>query len=347
MWMPNQMNKRRGFSNIAQAIFSETMPEFRQFQINEISGEFANTVFAISLNGENKFFLKIYDQEIRRAVAGKEDVVYRILNGKSDHVLNIINHGVYDNHEFIIVPFLKGTELLKVLKDQDVPSTVLESLSRQIVTFIKDCTQNVIDGYGFLNDAGFGLSGKWKDFLEKNIIEISESMGVVNNFCGENCQKFLFSVLESLKQFINDYESYFDSVQSRLTPVDLNLCNFLVTDENKLFAIDLESFVAGDPLIAYGELMGHIYGLPFEKHFSFLWHEWSGFQKNIVHFYSLMCNLNVFVFCVLQEHKAPKGLDLETICPWGNPNSFISLMSSHQKVILKSLKGNNKNRLRS
>ena len=331
------MDNRKIFSKLAQIIFSKKMPEFSEFQVNEISGDSANAVFSISIDGENKFFLKIYDKEVRRAVAGKEKVIYHILDGKSDHVVSIVSHGVYENNEFIIVPFLKGIELLKVIEDKDTSSERLKSLSKQVFTFIEDCTQNTTEGYGSLNDDGVGSFIKWKEFIEKNINSMNESIDILIRSCGESHREFLLSVIESLKRFANVYEWYFDSVQSRLTPVDLNLCNFLVTGEGKLFAVDLESFVAGDPLIAYGELMGHIYNSPFEKYFSFLWDRWSDPQKNIVHFYALMCNLNVFVFCALQENRAPKGINLESICPWGNPNTFIELMSMHQKVIQKSL----------
>jgi hypothetical protein len=41
-----------------------------------------------------------------------------------------------------------------------------------------------------------------------------------------------------------------------IVPIDLNLSNFLLADDGRLVALDLEACWSGDPLLAYGEWRG-------------------------------------------------------------------------------------------
>jgi hypothetical protein len=63
-----------------------------------------------------------------------------------------------------------------------------------------------------------------------------------------------------------------------------------------------------------------------------LWTKWTESQNQIVHFYALLSNINVFSYQLIHSNGL---IALNKSYVWGNPNNFFDLMADHYQAITK------------
>lgn len=326
---------------IISKIFTTSLTEWSVNKIENISDVSANSNYIIDAdNGQEKknFFLKIYNNSTR-AAKSCEPLVYNLLTYKSNHTVKKFADGAYENDNFLIVEYIPGQELLKIVENQSTTNEQLATLARQLLSFLDECLSIKATGYGFLNienpqpaSMPQGILPKWVDFFSINISGIKKTITENGSKLDENDTKALRLIIEALEKFIKKNENYFSLTNQKLIPIDLNLKNFIVDDNQKLHAVDLESFLIGDSLLPYGELFGHVYKSPFGTQFDKLWAKWTEPQREIVHFYALLSNINVFAYQLIHA-KEPIALSKSHV--WGNPNNFFDLMADHYQEITK------------
>lgn len=316
--------------NEVHRLFSETTlsEKFTLIDIKTLEQASANITFILIIEDKIKktaeqFFLKIYKNLSDRAVANCEPWIRDILP-PAVPVPKVLAKGEYNGHNYLITEFIKGETLLSTVQTKSMDNALLASLAQQVITFVNHCAYRNTDGFGsFDSIRKKGLHNNCNHFLQSNINNAKRMYQsiIIENDLIKNKMNVYF---QALNDFLSDNSYYFNHIESKLVPLDLNLNNFMVTSENKIMATDLESFAGGDPLLAWGELYGHIYHSFFGEFFQSKYEQFNENEQKMIHFYALLSNLNVFCFCLFHSDPNP-----EALTPWGNPNTFVHLMDIH------------------
>lgn len=318
----------------AKRIFESTMGGV----VNEIESitSSRNFIFIIQSN-DQKYILKIYNTS-SRGFYELEDWAYTILenfNGLKKKFFS--GKDEQTQLSFIITEYIEGKSLNNILNEKKLNNTETHYIGLQIVTFVK-CILNIkMNKFGRLINPSEGIQGTHKTWslslfdylanLEQRISNLSDSH-----------QVFLNSILNELMDFFKQNKSYLNQINSTLIPVDLNLSNFLIDDEKlKVFALDLESLWAGDPLLAFGDWMGNTYNTPLYSAFSEHWGKLTEIETNMIRAYAILSNLSALVYI------AEKNTDnLNTATPWGSPHKYIDLINEHRNFLKSKKKISNK-----
>ncbi|KDM89996.1 phosphotransferase family protein [Photobacterium galatheae] len=317
---------------LTSAIFKQAMPDWQIKEMIRLDIESVNDnyrVLAKSKTSEQQFFMKLI-ADTERATPSFEPFMHELLDGKVRHIIPMTCAGEASGQHYFITEYIPDTtELLHALEPND-HAAHWTNWSEKIVTFIEDCaTLTLPSGYGFIaQEARVGALANWQTFLNKNLEGVGAKISEIITKHGDRIAPYLRTLHAQMTHAVAENSDHWLSVKRCFVPIDLNLKNFLVRGE-QLYAIDLESFVIGDPLLAYGEFMGHTHKTPFAEAFAAAQPPWTPEQEKQIHFYALLANLNVFCFVA---SSLDKGADLNNIKPWGNPNSFITLMQEHYQT---------------
>jgi hypothetical protein len=290
----------------------------------------ANETFIVTITNENsanKIFLKVYAPSEGRAVKSCELWIRDILP-LSVPAPQILALGCDGEKNYLVSTFIDGITLLEKVGQSSIMPPDLILLSRQLISFIRDCAAIHMEGFGSIDkESRKGQYSTLTKFIQNNIKNASELFDRAD-MEDKEIRGYVEHYLRILNQYVEDNSDYLEASSSRLIPLDLNLNNFIVTIENQVFMTDLESFAAADPLLAFGELYGHVYHSSFGEFFVEEYEKFNEEEQSRIHFYALLSNFNVFCFCA-----AYKVSNLKELTPWGNPHSFLSLMAAHEEKI--------------
>ena len=299
------------------------------FSIKKMDVESANELFLIEnpLNDE-KFCLKIYNSTQQRAAVTKENVVYNTVKPIYPSITTILHFGISHQNEYCISKHIDGVNLLEAYLSNISNEVFLQSVSNQLIEYIDSCNSISTEKYGFISELLIGPLSCWTEFLYKNLQSVQQTIDNIPEL-NHSLQSELLPFIETAQRFISRNHKYFTEVIPKLTPIDLNLTNFIIeAPSNKVIAIDLEAFISGDPLLSFGELFGHVYLTSLGDFLSSIWDRWTTQEKKVVHFYAFLSNLNVLSFIIANSKES---IPLNNLKPWGNSNSFISLLHLHQQ----------------
>lgn len=299
------------------------------FSIKKMDVESANDLFLIEEpSNDNKFCLKIYNNTQQRAAMAKESVIYETIKPIYSSITTILHFGALHQKEYSISKHIDGVSLLDAYLDNLSNEAFLQSVSKHLVKYIDSCGSISTKKYGLLSDELTGTLNCWTDFLYKNLQSIQKSIDNISAF-NHPVRHELLPFVENAQQFISKNHEHFAQIIPKLTPVDLNLTNFMIeTHSNKVIAIDLEAFVSGDPLLAFGELFGHVHLTSLGDSLKSIWSRWTTEEKKRIHFYAFLSNLNVLSFIIANSKES---IIVDSLKPWGNNNSFIKLLHLHQQ----------------
>ena len=289
----------------------------------------ANELYLVEKNENNeKFCLKIYNSTQQRAAKAKENIIHDVIKPIYAAISSIVYHGELDANAYCISKHINGLSLLDVYLANSSNQHFLNAISTQLTQYIDACSSISSTKFGLISDLLIGELDCWLTFLEKNLLSVKQ---VINDIpeLNHELHNELRPLLEVAERFLIQHHVYFANIQPKLTPVDLNLSNFIVEEgTNNVIAIDLEAFVSGDPLLAFGELFGHVYDTSLGHQLDHLWQRWDNQEKMVVHFYAFLSNLNVLSFIIANSDH---DLDINSLKPWGNHHSFIHLLQMHQQ----------------
>jgi hypothetical protein len=273
---------------------------------------------------QGDYTLKIYNENNHRLM--EEEILSYQLFSKNPMIKSLFAKGRCElsGYKFVITEHLQGQNLKTLLENQQLSLENIDAINLQMCNFINSFPQEEknIFGRGIQIQELYGDNWKdWMDyFLKKQELKL-ESVDIER-------RNIISHYLRALKSLLREHESYLIAVKPHLIFTDLNLSNFILSD-NKLTFIDLELMWSGDLLLAYGEWASQIYGtdlwINFEdKYLSSFPRE----QNDMIRIYALFANLISLIDAVT------KGHDINTTHPWGNlNNSYIKMMDSHIQTI--------------
>ena len=291
-------------------------------EIEKLGTETKNEVYKIITNDKRVFILKLLNDD-DSSIRNNEVLMYDKLKN-SGFIRDSIKGSYYfdgKTNNLLIIEYIKGSTLLELVQsDNQQAFKAVEN----VADYIRFCSDMSVSGYGNLKKNFVGEHSSWLEVLNEYTDKIKIKINNLNMSCSK---KYMLRIVSDIEKFLSENKSYFINVKAALIPIDLNLTNFLVSARDDFFVLDIDAFWAGDFLLAIGEFIGHIYGSKyyrgFIEKFSF-----TAYEQKIVHFYALMCNLDVLLYIADIDET-----NLKRQKPYGNDITFFDLYLSHRNVI--------------
>ncbi|MCW5323197.1 hypothetical protein D8B23_18495 [Verminephrobacter aporrectodeae subsp. tuberculatae] len=267
------------------------------------------------------YVVKVYAQT-SEFIGNCEQVAYMRLKGNR-FVRNClgIDRGQVDAPAWAIMEYIPGVTLLDAIDRLHANCELERRIVAEIVRFIRDCVAINVQGYGNINAQLRGQHATWPDFLDHHLDHLDQSVRKIESaaVCAKMQRGF-----ECLQRFRLGAADFLHARLPAFVPVDLNMSNFLIDADERLIALDLENFLAADPLLALGEWAGHTFGTSRYGAFLHAWGMLENLEQACVRFYALLCNMDVLTY-IANNHVA----SVDHACPWGNPHRFFDLIEQH------------------
>jgi YcaO-like protein with predicted kinase domain len=304
--------------DLAVEIFRREVGEPRTVEV--LSGT-KNCLFKVVSAEADTYVVKLYTRHAD-LIGGCELAVYRHLTG-SRFVRRLVA-GSPENGStpgYLITEYRAGTTFLELVNDPQFDPAKLAQLGVEVARFVAECRAVTIAGFGSLDLDLRGAHPEWDawlaDYLDRAAVGLS-SLG------DSDAARLLGRAHDALRRFLDEEWAAFRSVTSALVPIDLNLSNFLITEEGRLLVLDLETFWGADPLLAFGEWAGHTYGTPWYESFARAWGHLPQRLRRLVRFYALLSNFDTFYYITSNALGT-----VESARPWGNRLRFSELIQIH------------------
>lgn len=280
-----------------------------------------NFLFCMEDAGGRKYVVKVY-ASTSELIGNCEAVAYDRLKGNT-FIRNClgIHRGQAGVPAWAIFEYIPGSTVLESIDRLQSDPALEQRVVREIVRFVRDCTVIGVGGYGDIDAFFRGEYAAWPDFLKNYLDNLGQSIRKVQDVA---VRAQMERGMACLQRFIAGTAEFLQTRPSAFVPVDLNMANFLIGTDERLVALDLENFLAADPLLAVGEWTGHTFGTPRYQAFMVAWGDMSGPESACVRAYALLCNMDVLIY-IVNNHVLPAS----DARPWGNPNRFLDLIDSH------------------
>lgn len=280
-----------------------------------------NYLFRVHADNGREYVVKVY-ASTSELIGRCEAVAYDRLKG-SRFVRECIgiDHGRAGAPAWAIFEYVRGETLLDSIDRLQADPQAERSVMREVVRFVRDCTALGVQGYGDIDARFRGERATWLDFLEHYLEHLGQSIRKVEDGA---VREQMERGMRCLQHFVVHAADFMRARPSTFVPVDLNMANFLIGRDDRLVALDLENFLAGDPLLALGEWAGHTFGTSRYDAFMKAWGDLSDIEMASVRFYALLCNMDVLMYIVNNRIAA-----VGEARPWGNPNRFVHLVGCH------------------
>ncbi len=273
--------------------------------ISRIS-EATNIVYKITMNDNSILYAKFYlditshiDHEIE---------LYKIVDNK------YLKELVYssDNPRMAIYKELKGTTLdeLTNIEKEKYGDKIIDSL----YNFFTDISSIHVDGYGILDS---NMNGKYDSF---NDFIIDRQTTTAHNLKDYPRLSKLFDLI---------YSKYKDIIigDNCLTPIDTNMKNIMVCEDDEVKFIDPGQLISAPILMGYGDFVAHNYKtVLYDKLINKL--NLNEDEEKLLRIYAIFSSLNTLSFL----HSVGVS-NLEEITSFGNPYTFCELIDEHVKKL--------------
>lgn len=282
-----------------------------------------NYVFSAKTNQQGTVVLKAYNLFARSSSSVEQWIYTQLISCNFVKPLIYSEAALDDKPAYIITKYIDGSSLRELAEDNILTETEINYITLQLVSFINnDCKKIQVQKFGRLDSNGVGQYNSWASALFKYLSSLKDRLEKAQNNITNN---YLYEKLEKLINFFNAYEDVLNDTHPTLTPVDLNLSNFIVQQDKQVMYVDLESFWSADPLLAYGDFLGNTYNTSLADSFVYHWGKLPSKKQKLVHAYALLSNISALMF--IHENTTQ---DPMIATPWGNPNSYCSLIEAHE-----------------
>lgn len=272
----------------------------------ELISQSNNIVFKVTLNDETYEYVKIY------------------LNNSShiDHELSLydkvdnkyLKEKIYsqDNPKMAIYKELIGKTIdeLNYTELEQYNELIIDSL----IDFFESISNYKSNGYGILDKNMQGKYNTFIDFLKAR--QQSTSLELKD-----------YPFLECIfGEIFNKYSNLFIADNS-LVPIDTNLKNIILLEDGSIKFSDPGELISGPILMGYGDFVAHTYKtILYDNLIKKL--NLNEEESKLIHIYAIFSSLNILAFL----HKLGVS-ELESVIPYGNNQTFFTLISEHLKEI--------------
>lgn len=212
-----------------------------------------------------------------------------------------------DKHNYALFETVRGKTIDEINYTKENATKIVKT----IFDYIQDTTQIKCKGFGDINQNFEGLYDNFPEFIFDLLHKTSTTL-----FMEPSTRKYSklgYELLVENTDLVNIDKSL-------IIPVDLNFKNIMVTDNDKIIIVDPGALIAAPVEMAYGEIMAHGYGTNIYEEFK----KYIGsVNENTIRLFAVISLLNILAFVI------KLGLNPVQAKPFGNPNSFFTLIDEH------------------
>ncbi|MBQ3416129.1 MAG: hypothetical protein IJH39_12510 [Clostridia bacterium] len=247
-------------------------------------------------------------------------VVYaKFYLNKSSHIDNEIKLYDFVNNKYLkeIITKSYSFAIFKELKGKTVDELSESELSNNkeyivesLIDFFETISKKKIQGFGLLDSNLNGTSKDFKEFIVKRQLSTQNEL---------KDYPFLNNIFSKI------YEKYSDLIveDNCLVPIDTNMKNIMLTEQNEIKFIDPGELISAPILMGYGDFVAHtykteLYNCLMEKL------KLNGKDEKRLRIYAIFSSLNVLAFI-----KRAGGNELDKVIPYGNKYTFYDLIKEH------------------
>lgn len=268
----------------------------------ELISNTSNEVYKVKLTTGQNLYLKIYKNNSSHI--DNEIKLYDLIDNK---YLKELYYKSQDG-SFAIFKELEGDTIDEL--NEFVLNSNCEKIVDNVCNYFNDVAKNKIQGYGILDN---NLKGKYEDFLEflKSRQEVTSTVLKNNNYLN-NISSKIFETFGEL--FVKD---------NSLVPIDTNMKNIMLLKDGNIKFIDPGEMISGHILMGYGDFVAHTYNTPlYNSLINKL--QLNENEEKLLRIYAIFSSLNILAF--LKQNGVE---ELDKIIPYGNKQTFYSLIDEH------------------
>lgn len=272
----------------------------------ELISETSNKVYKIELETGRILYAKFYEENSYHV--DNELMLYDLIDNK------YLKEIYYKSEvpKFAIYKELKGKTIDMLDKyEKDIQA---DNIVSNVIEFFNEVSKNKVTGYGKIDSS---LKGKYKDFYDFLEERQNNTSDVLNEY--PQFSNLYYQIMKKYKKIIKPDNS--------LIPIDTNLKNIMLLEDNKVKFIDPGEMISGPILMAYGDFVAHIYKTSlYDKLIEML--NLNTEEIKLLRIYAIFSSLNILAF--LKKN----GVDnLEAVIPYGNTYTFYELIKEHLKFL--------------
>lgn len=280
-------------------IINKTLKDAREI---ELISETNNIVYKVVSDTYGTVYVKFYLN--KSSHIDNEIKLYDIVNNK--YLKEIVTKSV--NPNFAIFKELKG-KTIDELSNEELENNK-EYIVESLIEFFETISKKKIQGFGLLDDNLNGTSKEFKEFIMQRQLNTQNEL---------KDYPFLNNI------FTKIYEKYNDLIveDNCLVPIDTNMKNIMLTDQNEIKFIDPGELISAPILMGYGDFVAHTYKTEL---YEILMKKLSLNKEDEkrLRIYAIFSSLNVLAFI-----KRAGGNELDKITPYGNKYTFYDLIKEH------------------
>ena len=216
------------------------------------------------------------------------------------------------NPDFAIFKELKG-KTIDELSEKEINNNK-EYIVDSLIDFFENISKKKIQGYGLLDSNLKGTSRDFKEFIVQRQLETQNEL---------KDYPFLNNI------FTKIYEKYNNLIieDNKLVPIDTNMKNIMLTDQNEIKFIDPGELISAPILMGYGDFVAHTYKTEL---YECLMEKLKLNEEDEIRLriYAIFSSLNVLAFI-----KRAGGNELDKVIPYGNNYTFYDLIKDHLEEI--------------
>lgn len=296
--------------------------ELGQFKEVKKLGNTKNEAYYVLLENCEEYIVKIFCNE-NMISKNTEFIIYEHLKDRDflKSVKVICKWSEEYKCSYIITEYIQGETLLEKINNKSFTDEELKVYVHHIKEYLSYCSQIKTTNFGNLDENLNGMCSSWTKQL-KGFLAYSKEKLLEQDTITSDVQ-VLLNANQEILNVLEEERVYFENVTPVLTPIDLNMSNFLVSTQGRFIVLDVDAFWSGDYLLAIGELVAHIYGTKIFSYFLEEFEEVYRDKSSKIHFYSLVSSYSVLFFIWSNTGS------IRDAKPWGNEIKYIELLNTH------------------
>ena len=268
--------------------------------IEEI-GETSNKVFRVVLN-DKVVYVKFYRDNSSHI--DNELKIYELCD--NSYLKEIIYK--CDDPKMAVFSELVGKTVDELSSDE--LNKYSDLIVDAVISFFESIGKNKVEGYGLLDENLCGISSSFMEFLRNRQEDTASTLKDYPEL----------SVLANI--ILDKYKDIIVSDNS-LVPIDTNMKNIMLCNDEKIKFVDPGEMISGPILMGYGDFVAHTYKtVLYDKLVERL--SLSEEDEKLIRIYAIFSSLNILAFL-----RKLGVSELDKVIPYGNSYSFYELISEH------------------
>ncbi len=287
------------FSGRLNYIFSEKLIKIEKIPFGNVNRNYR------IIAQRKKYFCKIsplwYENSLRREAWALRNITKK--GGIVPAVISYFdkNNNIIPQHEILILEYISGKNFFFHNNKVKFYKNIFNSYN--IIHSIKMC------GFGWLDSHFIGRNKKWIDFLMK-----------LENI--DTCRELIISHDVDINYVFSELSKFqFKLDESRLLYGDYNYYNFIITNDEKLYSLDLQNCFAGDPAYDIGIIIAK--DNISKKHLKYL-DNFSEDKMRLIYLYALRHLLSILSFYIINVNQRKIGFAIKR---------FLELERKYKKLL--------------